>query len=82
MSLYGSGHKDTDTQTLPVFFPETITIHFVNEMTKCKNIRFLTKTKARKRFQLSLQRSEIKLGNEGIKNSKNQGEQPPSSRLA
>ena len=30
--------RQTHTQTLPVFFPETITIHLVNEMTKCKNL--------------------------------------------
>ena len=29
--------RQTHTQTPPVFSPETITIHLVNEMTKCKN---------------------------------------------
>ena len=31
--------RQTDTQTTPLFFPETITIHLVNEMTKYKNRR-------------------------------------------
>ena len=29
----------TDAQTPPDFSPDTITIHLVNEMTKCKNQR-------------------------------------------
>ena len=34
-------HTHTDAQTPPDFPPDTITIHLVNEMTKCKKIRFM-----------------------------------------
>ena len=34
--------RQTDVQTPPGFRPGTITIHLVNEMTKCKNKKQLT----------------------------------------